>query len=1303
MATILFSAAGAAIGGSLGGTMLGLSSGVVGRAVGAALGQSVDQRLMGGSEVVETGRVDRFRLTGASEGAAGTPFCGRRRRGGAVIWASQFEEQEQTQRGGKGTSRPTTRSYSYRVSLALALCEGPIGGVARIWADGVEIAPLDLNMRVYSGDQTQLPDPKMEAVEGAGRVPAYRGTAYVVIEDLDLGAFGNRVPQFNFEVLRPDQTYAGGADAELAEAVRAVALMPGSGEYMLATDPAVQSLGLGRSRIANVNAPSGQSDLQTSLDLLEQELPEVAASSLIVSWFGDDLRAGQCQLRPMVEGAGVDAVDMPWSVSGLERDNALAVPEEAGRPVYGGTPCDASVLQGIQALKDAGQAVMFYPFILMTQLSGNDLLNPWTAELGQPHLPWRGRITGSLAPGQAGGPDGTAAAVAEVAQFVGTVTAADFTVTEGQVSYHGPDEWSYSRFILHNAALCAAAGGVDSFCIGSEMRSLTQLRGAGGSFPFVAALRSLAAEARRLLGEGVKLGYAADWSEYFGYHPQDGAGVVLFHLDPLWADDEIDFIGIDNYLPLSDWRDGADHADARWGAIHNLDYLRAGIEGGEMYDWYYADANARDAQIRSPIADGAHGEDWIYRVKDIRGWWQNAHHERIGGVRQALPTAWVAQSKPIWFTELGCAAIDKGTNQPNKFLDPKSSESSVPHYSNGARDDLIQMQYLRAMLGYWSDPANNPLSQEYEAPMLDMTRAFVWAWDARPYPVFPRHLDLWSDGENYSRGHWLNGRGASRSLASVVREICFAAGLTRIDTSALHGVVRGYVVDQVVEGRAALQPLMLQHGFDAVERDGVLVFRSRRADVQFDLSEAMLARSDDLEGSVEQSRAGDTEMAGRVRLRFVEAGGDYELLAEESVLPDEGSHGVASSEVPLSLTRAEGRQGVERWLAEARLARGRLRLALPPSQLQIGAGDILRYDQARYRVERIEYGREQVLEAVEVDPTLYQPAPLIEEQGAHTAYAPPVPVLPLVLDLPLLRGDETPHAPYLAITADPWPGTVACYHSRSGSDYALLMESAARASVGQLSQPLVAGPVGRWDRGNVIEVDMASGHLESRSPEEVLAGANLIAIGDGSPGGWELVQFTEATLLAAGEAGMRYQLSGLLRGQQGSEVEMAAVWPVGSYVVVVDAAAQQLGLAANTRGLSQSFRIGAARRGYDDPSYVTVQHAFEGRGLRPHAPVHLRALPKENGDLQLTWIRRSRIDGDSWDGLDVPLGEESEQYLLRVMQGDTVLREELLQAPQWLYSAADQVADGATAGHVAELRQMSVSYGPGAAARLILP
>ncbi len=117
------------------------------------------------------------------------------------------------------------------------------------------------------------------------------------------------------------------------------------------------------------------------------------------------------------------------------------------------------------------------------------------------------------------------------------------------ISYSGPADWGYRKFILHCAHLCAAAGGVESFCIGSELRSLTQVRGVGDSFPAVQELRRLAADVRSIVGPQVKISYAADWSEYFGYHVD---GNVYFHLDPLWSHPDIDFIGIDNYMPLSD-------------------------------------------------------------------------------------------------------------------------------------------------------------------------------------------------------------------------------------------------------------------------------------------------------------------------------------------------------------------------------------------------------------------------------------------------------------------------------------------------------------------------------------------------------------------------------------------------------------------------------------------------------------------------------------------------------------------------------------------------------------------------------
>lgn len=1326
MATVLFSVAGAAIGGSVGGTLAGLSSVAIGRAVGATLGRVIDQRLLGqGGQAIETGKVDRFRITSAGEGDPIAQVYGRMRLGGHVIWASDFLETTQTTGGGKGSrSQPTTTEYSYTVSVAIALCEGEVTRVGRVWADGEEVARDDLNMRVYSGSQDQLPDPVIEAIEGAGKVPAYRGTAYVVLENLGLAPFGNRIPQFSFEVLRPEQSYAPGWEYTPAFGIEGAALIPGTGEYALATTAVNIAAETGVFRSANVSTPAGKPDFSVAREAMNEELPNLKAVSLVVSWFGDDLRCGNCTIRPKVENTYQEADNMPWVCSGLERENAqVIVQDDAGRPIYGGTPTDASVIEAIQSLRAAGNEVMFYPFILMDQYVDNGLPDPYSDAENQPNLPWRGRITLSKAPGQPGSPDGTALANEQVAAFFGTATAASFDVVDGQVVYldtEGPEEgeegegeadqdnpadWSFSRFILHNAMLCSLAGGVEAFCIGSEMRGLTQIRGTGGAFVAVQHLIALAAEVRSILGPETKLSYAADWSEYFGYQPQDGSGDRYFHLDPLWADPNIDFIGIDNYMPLADWRDTPGHLDGqKWDAIYNLDYLKSNIEGGEGYDWYYHSVEAREAQIRTEITDGAHLEPWVYRYKDIRGWWENFHHERINGVRQAAPTAWEPMSKPIWFTEYGCAAINNGANQPNKFLDRKSSESKLPYYSTGARDELMQMQYLRAMVSYWDDPAHNPMSTEYEGRMLDMRRAYVWAFDTRPYPFFPNNVEKWSDGENYTRGHWINGRTAGRSLASVVREICRRAGLEAFSTEGLYGYVRGYAVEQVTDARSALQPLMIRYGFDAIERHGILQFRMRDGLEPVKLDPERLAMSDELDGTAEQVREAEAEVSGRMRVRFVQADADFEVIAEEAVLADEETHAVAGSEVNMALTRGEGRQIAERWLTEARVSRDRLRLALPPSQLALGAGDVVEMPgdkeerPALYRIDRVEQSDVHLIEGVRIEPQVYDVADIFDNVVKARQFVAPTPVVSHFLDIPLLRGDEVPHAPHIAATAQPWPGPVALYQSSTDANYQINKIIGARSTIGVTRTVMQYSSPGVIDRGEVLEVELISGELSSVDEDALLAGANMAAIGDGSSDQWEIFQFAQAELVGP----RTYWLKTRLRGQAGSDGLMPGSWPVGSKFVLLNGIPDQIVLSPNLRRVAQNFRIGPAKRSIDDPSYRHLVQAFDGNGMRPYSPCHLRGVRQPGGDYALSWIRRTRINGDGWEVPEVPLSEESESYLVRIGQGSSVLRETQVGVARWDYTAAMQAADGVVGPFDFAVAQVSASYGTGLFAQVQL-
>lgn len=1273
MATIVLSAAGMALGGSIGGSVLGLSMATIGRAAGAALGQRIDQTLLGsGSAAVETGRIDRFRITSAAEGADVQRVYGRMRVAGQVIWATQFFEDTTTTGGGKGSRpTPTTTTYSYSVSLAVALCEGVISGIGRVWADGAEISPEVLNMRVYRGSDDQQPDPKIAAVEGAENAPAYRGIAYVVLEDLALGQFGNRIPQLTFEVVRS-------ASDEIWGQVQGVVLGDGCGEYGLAVTQLHGAGTDGVQRALNTHSPLGGSDFAVAVDAMQRDLPGLGSVVLPVAWFGDDLRCASCAVAPMVSEGLVTSDAMPWRVGGIA---ATALP--AGMR---GTPTDRAVREAIADLQARGLAVTLEPRLRMIQEAGNGLPDPW-GDAEQAATPWCGRLTLSVAAGEDGSPDGTAAAVAEIAAFFGAASAADFQIAGQQVTYQGA-AGGYRRMVLHYAHLALAAGGVDSFLIGTDLAGLTRIRDADGNFPAVAALRALAADVRAILGPDCRIGYAADGAEALGYTPP-GTQDRLFPLDPLWADAQIDFVGINARMPLSDWREGEDHRDAAAGSVHDLTYLQGNVAGGEGYDWHYPTPEARAAQRRVPIMD-PDGEDWVWRTKDFRGWWDNPHHPRVDGVRLLQATDWVPQGKPIRMLSLGCRAVDLGTNTP----DPAVLGRELPHYAQGIRDDLIQQQYLRAVLGHYA--AENPVSQVYGGPMMDLAHAHARCWDPRPFPFFPTNLGQWPDGGTYPVGATLNGRASGRSLASVVAEICDGAGVRHYDVSQLFGVVRGYMQSGVETGRAGLQPLMLAFGFEAVMRDGVLVFRAQRGTVAAELDPLWLARDPDSDEHLRLTRAPKAALAGRVQVGFLDADADYAPMVREAALPDDPAPTLNRSEFPLVMTSAEGGDCVARWLQEARAGRDTVQFSLPPSRQALGAGDIVAIDGATYRIARIEEAGVRLVEAARVA-TQTAGATGVEDisPSRPVAFAAPVPAEMLFMDLPLLTGDEQPHAPHVAVAGNPWPGSIALYTAAQDSGYALEGLYEQPSVIGVTETVLPEGPVGLWQRV-VLRVAFSGGALASATPEALLAGANTLAIGSGAAGGWEVIQFRDATPVAGG-----YLLTGLLRGQKGSWGEMPGSWPVGSRVVLLNGVPRQLGLPSAARGTERHFRFGPSSSPMSDASYRYQVHRFDGVGLRPYPVVHLRAHDNP-GAVDLSWIRCTRIDGDIWDGVEVPLGEDSESYLLRVRKAGVVVREVLVLSPAWTYPAAQIASDIGSGPYTVCVAQVSARFGAGPEVAVVL-
>lgn len=214
------------------GQIAGSFFGPIGAAVGGALGSTLGAALW--PEQIEGPRLEGLQVSSSSYGWPIPDIFGTVRTAGNMVWRyplDSYYETANTEQQGKGGG-PEVTTYSYALDFAILVCEGPIIGVRRVWADqrlifdvsatetstladgtsgslgvGLEqlIATVEgkaSSMRVYLGDETQLPDPTIEAHVGVGNTPAYRGYAYIVFPNFNLSDFGNRIPNITVEVVK---------------------------------------------------------------------------------------------------------------------------------------------------------------------------------------------------------------------------------------------------------------------------------------------------------------------------------------------------------------------------------------------------------------------------------------------------------------------------------------------------------------------------------------------------------------------------------------------------------------------------------------------------------------------------------------------------------------------------------------------------------------------------------------------------------------------------------------------------------------------------------------------------------------------------------------------------------------------------------------------------------------------------------------------------------------------------------------------------------------------------------------------
>jgi len=188
-------------------------------------------------------------------------------------------------------------------------------------------------------------------------------------------------------------------------------------------------------------------------------------------------------------------------------------------------------------------------------------------------------------------------------------------------------------------------------------------------------------------------------------------------------------------------------------------------------------------------------------------------------------------------------------------------------------------------------------------------------------------------------------------------------------------------------------------------------------------------------------------------------------------------------------------------------------------------------------------------------------------------------------------------------------------------------------------------------------------------------------------GGWEVIGFAEAELMAPG----RYELRTLLRGLEGSAVGAIAA---DARVMVLDGKVASLPVSAGRLGEPQAFKVYAGMADLVGQDLVVTPDVS---AALPLAPAHLQALVDGSGDIAFSWTRRSRVDADGWGAVEAALDAAPECYRLEIFDGVVLKRSLDCLAPTASYALAEQMSDfgGAATGFTWRVAQVSAVLGAG--------
>ena len=561
------------------------------------------------------------------------------------------------------------------------------------------------------------------------------------------------------------------------------------------------------------------------------------------------------------------------------------------------------------------------------------------------------------------------------------------------------------------------------------------------------------------------------------------------------------------------------------------------------------------------------------------------------------------------------------------------------------------------------------------------------------------------------------------TLAQAVTALCNRAGFTNLDATLLPSLPVNFTRRAGTSARDMLKVLGQVYQFDMVDSAGTLRFVPKGQNIAGQMSYDDIGYGKPSTGTLPSpytfERIQGTDLPRTVTFKYTSALANYNQTAQFFQLHDNFSKDIII-QAPVTLDDRTALTAAMLLCVEPHIERTAYTWTSAFTKLQFEPGDVIQMPWGVTRITSVAlrhtdktpvidfqgvidasyvinsgYGTASAVPIpVQGMPSTYQTAlpvgssgALIATQGQPSAIVQPTPTKPpvspgvanvqLVETPPLSSQDTSPN-----YHASPWStGSaflgVALYESTDGgATFDQIAQQADSGISGWTPQQLAATQAWTWDTVSTVNVYLNGSYmtLSGATDLQVIQGANAAMLGP------EMIQFANATLLTDANGNAYYQLSRLLRGRRGTESQMGNHTAGEPFVLITatDQSAVEYGLPS----LNNDAEFKVATVGQSISAINPIDFAPTGIWYKPFAPAHVRSTVDASSNWNVTFFARARINGFWGSGYAPTLDADTTTWSADILKSGAVVRTltGTLNAPSFQYTAAEQTADGFTAG-----------------------